>query len=188
MKTHTKTRRGTITSSILALTLAFGLMPAQGMAFAAEAAAQAEQDAAVAQDASSDAALADAEAPAEAEAADTDTANTEVSAADPVADGAAAEPVAQQPQYTSSTEGHTAAVLPLQTEAKPAAGDIEYGGLAYTIDPENPDTAQLTGLATDKPKGDVQVQTQVASDGKVYQVTSIEIVTGGGFSANPEWR
>lgn len=186
MKTHTKTRRGTITSSILALTLAFGLMPAQGMAFAAEAAAQAEQDAAVAQDVSSDVALADAETPAEPEAADA-TASTEAPTADPAAD-AAADPAARQPQYTTSTEGHTAAVLPLQTEATPAAGAIEYGGLAYTIDPENPDTALLTGLATDKPKGDVQVQTQVASNGKVYQVTSIQIVTGGGFTAKPERR
>lgn len=180
MKTHTKTRRGTITSSILALTLAFGLMPAQGMAFATEAAAQAEQDAAVAQDASSDAALADSETSAEPEAEAADTAaSTEAPTADPAA---------RQPQYTTNTEGHTAAVLPLQTEAAPAAGAIEYGGLAYTIDPENPDTALLTGLATDKPKGDVQVQTQVASNGKVYQVTSIQIVTGGGFVAKSERR
>ncbi len=180
MKTQTNTLRGSITSSILALTLAFGLLPAQGIAFAAEAAeSQINEDAPLVEDAAGDA----EQAPAEASEADTgaDAAASDVAPEpDPAAaDGAPADAAASRPQYTTSNQGHTAAMLPLQTEAKPAAGDIEYGGLSYTIDPENPDTAQVTGLATDKPKGDVQVQTQVASNGKVYKVTAVRILRGG---------
>lgn len=184
MKTQKKTLRGIVTSSILALTLAGGLMPAGALAFAADAAGQPiNQDQAITEDAGS----ASTSANANANASDQAASDAAPAGAEEVADGlykvddaTATEPA--RPQYTTNAQGHTSATLRLEGQAQPTAGTIEYGGLAYTIDPENPNTAKVTGLATDKPKGDVQVQTQVASDGKIYQVTAIEFAWGGGRS------
>ncbi len=161
-------------------------MPAAGLAFAADA-VQAESEAASTQaeqqadqSSAADAAASDAASAPEGAAASEDAAPE----ADPAPEAAPAAPPASvsssAAQYTSSSKGITAADVPLASDAaEPAAGTIEHAGIAYTINPDSPDTVSVTGLATDEPKGDVQIQSQVASGDKLYTVTGIEIVRGG---------
>ena len=186
MKTQKRTLRGIVSTSILSLALAGSLMPAAGLAFAADA-VQAESEAASTQaeqqadqSSAADAAASDAASAPEGAAASEDAAPE----ADPAPEAAPAAPPASvsssAAQYTSSSKGITAADVPLASDAaEPAAGTIEHAGIAYTINPDSPDTVSVTGLATDEPNGDVQIQSQVASGDKLYTVTGIEIVRGG---------
>lgn len=161
-------------------------MPTVGLAFAADA-VQAEDEAASAQveqqaDQSSAAEEAASDAvPAPEEAAASEDAAPKADPAPQVASAASpASASSNAAQYTSSSKDITAADVPLASDvAEPAAGTIEHAGIAYTINPDSPDTVSVTGLATDEPKGDVQIQSQVASGDKLYTVTGIEIVRGG---------
>lgn len=192
MKTPRRTLRGIVTSSMLTLALAVGMMPAGALAFAAEQTSEdeatqteelaTEQDAAA--DSSDSASSSNAvESSASEEAVSEDTVDeTEGDSAENVSAEEAPAPAASAtPAYTATNSGITSADVPLTSgaEAEPVAGTIEYAGIAYTINPDNPDTVSVTGLATDKPKGDVQIQSQVASDGKLYTVAAIEIARGG---------
>lgn len=204
MKTQTKTLRGIVTSSALALALVVGMVPAAGLAYAADQATQSVQAAQT--DAASDkntqqneanetenaAASSDfaenAQAPANGASAATgeDINSNTTDSADSTESGKPAQGTpATQPSYTGTASGITSAEVPLTNAGEtPAAsvGTIEYAGLTYTINPENPTTVSVTGLATEKPKGAVQVQQQIAAGDVLYTVTGIQKNRLGGGS------
>ena len=79
-------------------------------------------------------------------------------------------------KYTGAGSGQTSADVSLDGTAK--VGTIEYGGLAYTINEDDPATVSVTGLASSAPKGDLVIPSQVVCGSDLYRVT--KIARGGG--------
>ena len=79
-------------------------------------------------------------------------------------------------KYTGAGSGQTSADVSLDGSAK--VGTIEYGGLAYTINEDDPATVSVTGLASSAPKGDLVIPSQVVCGSDLYKVT--KIARGGG--------
>ncbi|WP_165062860.1 hypothetical protein [Adlercreutzia sp. ZJ154] len=201
MKTPRKTLRGIVTSSILVFALASGLISAGAMAFATE---QINQDMAISGNAQSgfdegsDAnsvggESAASETASSASSNDASAQQSDVDAGD-VTEGSAeadagananvnaanntAAPTAS-PVYTADTIGRVSASVPVGTAEPIVVGNIEYGGLTYRINPDEK-TVSLVGLGSNLASGNIVVPSQVACGGKLYPVTSLKKLLGGG--------
>lgn len=198
MKTQKKTFRGIVTSSIFALSLVTGLVPAGALAYAAESAPQVINDlvqvAPGAQSAGDDTNgasenAADINEPTNASVQNDDAnsgeSNTEAS------DASASAPVQSESTegsgvQTGATSGYTtidtnriSATVALNAEETVVVGDVEYEGLTYRIN-EDGETATLIGFGTSKPSGNLVIPSRIATTGKLYTVTNIGSTKAGG--------
>lgn len=203
MKTQKKTLRGIVTSSIFALSLVTGLVPATALAYAAESAPQVINDlvqVAPGEQSTADEGVENANADAvQSDVASDANVGESFNAANPSDNGSASDSTnapAQSEGAEQSEQGSAAPALPtsgyttinpdrisatvaLNAEETVVVGDVEYEGLTYRIN-EDGETATLIGFGTSKPSGNLVIPSRIATTGKLYTVTNIGSTKAGG--------
>lgn len=177
-----------VTSAIIATTLATTLMPAAGIAFAADAATESIESIQQSQEVQSpDGDVASTGAAAAAATAAADRVNEDVSlpaTGDSDANTTAATVPAASGQitYTTDSVDRISVDVPVMGEDSVTVGDIEYKGLNYRIDADG-QTASLIGLGAGMPAATLSIPSYITSGDKTYEVTEIvgPNLRGGGI-------